>query len=173
MSEEREKRVTWTMATRRRTPLRPTAMEATAITAGPVRNLTAIEKAAMLFPHAMILGCNAMNKPVILNTPFFSLKKNYLLLLLLKQLSSSLPPPPPTHINQNPEKERNLQTFASFMLCFAFSFCFPSFLNKRKWMLRRALPRLNMAIPSPASDSIEMDFAIMAGISTFHLHVKI
>lgn len=31
-------------------------------------------------------------------------------------------------------------------------------------------PRLNIAMPSPASDSIEMDFAIIAGISTFHLH---
>lgn len=62
--EERES-VTWTMATRKRTPLSPTAMEATAITAGPVRNLTAIEKAAMLFPHAIIFGCKAMNNPAI------------------------------------------------------------------------------------------------------------
>lgn len=51
------------MATCRRTPLRPTAMEAAAMTAGPVRNLTAMAKAAIEFPHAMILGCNAMNKP--------------------------------------------------------------------------------------------------------------
>jgi hypothetical protein len=39
-------------------------MEAAAMTAGPVRNLTAIAKAAMEFPHAMILGCKAMNRPV-------------------------------------------------------------------------------------------------------------
>ena len=68
IAEEREGE-TWTMATRKRTPLRPTAMEATAITAGPVRNLTAMEKAAMLFPHAMILGCKAMNNPAK-STPF-------------------------------------------------------------------------------------------------------
>lgn len=40
-------------------------MEAAAMTAGPVRNLTAIEKAAVEFPHAMILGCKAMNRPVM------------------------------------------------------------------------------------------------------------
>lgn len=40
-------------------------MEAAAITAGPVRNLTPIEKIAIVFPHAMILGDNAMNKPVV------------------------------------------------------------------------------------------------------------
>jgi hypothetical protein len=45
-------------------PLIPTAIEAAAMIAGPVRNLTAIEKAAMEFPHAMILGCKAMNRPV-------------------------------------------------------------------------------------------------------------
>ena len=57
--------ITWTMATCKRTPLRPTAMEAAAMTAGPVRNLTAIAKAAMEFPHAMILGCKAIKRPVI------------------------------------------------------------------------------------------------------------
>lgn len=57
--------MTWTMATWRRTPRSPTAMEAAAMTAGPVRNLTAMAKAAMEFPHAMILGCKAMNRPVI------------------------------------------------------------------------------------------------------------
>lgn len=40
-------------------------MEAAAMTAGPVRNLTAMAKAAMEFPHAMILGCKAMKRPVI------------------------------------------------------------------------------------------------------------
>lgn len=64
-AKERKKGVTWTMATCKRTPLRPTAMEAAAMTAGPVRNLTAIAKVAMEFPHAMILGCKAMNRPVI------------------------------------------------------------------------------------------------------------
>lgn len=109
MSEKvaEERGVTWTMATRKRTPLRPTAMEATAITAGPVRNLTAMEKAAMVFPHAMILGCKAMNKPVILQQKhthtiyklacfLFSLSL-FFFLLPLKQLSSS---PPPTHLNR-------------------------------------------------------------------------
>ena len=55
------------MATCKRTPLSPTTMEATAMTAGPVRNLTAIEKAAVEFPHAMILGCKAMNRPVLMH----------------------------------------------------------------------------------------------------------
>lgn len=52
------------MATCKSTPLRPTAIEAAAMTAGPVRNLIAMAKVAMEFPHAIILGCKAMNKPV-------------------------------------------------------------------------------------------------------------
>lgn len=31
------------------------------------------------------------------------------------------------------------------------------------------IPRLNMAIPRPASDKMDMDFAIIAGISIPHL----
>lgn len=45
------------------TPLSPTTMEETAMTAGPVRKRTAIAKEATVFPHAMIRGCNAMNNP--------------------------------------------------------------------------------------------------------------
>lgn len=60
--------MTWTMAMRNRLPRRPTGMETAAITAGPVRNLTAIEKAATEFPHAIIFGCNAINKPVYITT---------------------------------------------------------------------------------------------------------
>jgi hypothetical protein len=52
------------MAMCKSVPLIPTAIEAAAMIAGPVRNLTAIEKAAMEFPHAMILGCKAINRPV-------------------------------------------------------------------------------------------------------------
>lgn len=44
------------MAMCKRTPRRPTAKDATAITAGPVRNRTAMDKAAIEFPHAMIRG---------------------------------------------------------------------------------------------------------------------
>jgi hypothetical protein len=33
----------------------------------------------------------------------------------------------------------------------------------------RYRPRLNIAIPNPASDRMEMDFRTMAGISKFHL----
>ena len=51
------------MAMCRRTPRSPTAMEAAAMTAGPMRNRIAIANAASLFPQAMIRGCNAMNKP--------------------------------------------------------------------------------------------------------------
>ena len=46
-----------------RTPLSPTTIEATAMTAGPVRKRTAIAKEATEFPHAIIFGCNAMNNP--------------------------------------------------------------------------------------------------------------
>lgn len=53
------------MATFKRVPLSPTTMEAAAMTAGPVRNLMAIEKAAMRLPHAIILGCKAMNRPAM------------------------------------------------------------------------------------------------------------
>ena len=77
--------MTCTMATCKRTPRSPTAMEAAAMTAGPVRNLTAIAKAAMEFPHAMILGCKAIKRPVmgekrkrkrkLLKTNYYSKKK--------------------------------------------------------------------------------------------------
>lgn len=53
------------MAMCRRTPRRPTAMEAAAMTAGPVRNLTAMAKVAIEFPQAIIRGCSAMNRPEI------------------------------------------------------------------------------------------------------------
>lgn len=46
-------------------PRRPTTIEAVAITAGPARNLTAMANAAVELPHAMILGCNAINKPAV------------------------------------------------------------------------------------------------------------
>lgn len=39
-------------------------MEAAAMTAGPVRNRTAIANEATEFPHAIILGCRAINKPM-------------------------------------------------------------------------------------------------------------
>lgn len=48
--------LTCTIATWRRLPRRPTAMEAAAMTAGPVRNLTAMAKLATVFPQAIILG---------------------------------------------------------------------------------------------------------------------
>lgn len=57
------KRITWTMATRRRVPRKPMAMEAMAMTAGPVRNLMAMAKAATEFPHAIIFGCSPMKIP--------------------------------------------------------------------------------------------------------------
>ncbi|MFS7934749.1 hypothetical protein Hanom_Chr05g00395351 [Helianthus anomalus] len=34
------------------------------MTAGPVKNLTAIENVATRCPHAIIFGCNAINNPV-------------------------------------------------------------------------------------------------------------
>ena len=51
---------------RNKSPRSLSKMEAAAITIGPTTNLTPIERAAFLFPHAMILGCNAINKPVSL-----------------------------------------------------------------------------------------------------------
>ena len=44
---------------------RPTAIEATAITSGPVRNRRTIPNIAFDFPHAISLVWRAMNKPVI------------------------------------------------------------------------------------------------------------
>lgn len=52
------------MATWRRVSRRPTAMEAAAITAGPVRNLTAMANVATELPQAIILGCRAINRPI-------------------------------------------------------------------------------------------------------------
>jgi hypothetical protein len=57
------KESTWTMATCRSVPRRPTARDAAVITAGPVRKRTAMANVATLFPHAMIRGCSAMNRP--------------------------------------------------------------------------------------------------------------
>ena len=76
-------------------------MEAAAMTAGPVRNLTAMAKAAMEFPHAMILGCKAMKRPVIGRkskacpsvSPPFSVNQPF----VMNDLSSSPPPPTPHH----------------------------------------------------------------------------
>ena len=51
------------MAICKSTPRRPMTIEVAAITAGPVKNLTAIENVATDFPQAMIFGCKAMNKP--------------------------------------------------------------------------------------------------------------
>ena len=55
------------MAMCRRAPRSPTAMEAAAMTTGPMRNRTAIANAASLFPQAMICSCNAMNRPEIID----------------------------------------------------------------------------------------------------------
>lgn len=44
------------MAIRRRSPCSPMMSEATAMMAGPVRNLTAMANVATEFPQAMILG---------------------------------------------------------------------------------------------------------------------
>lgn len=65
------------MATCKRVPLRPTATEAAAMTAGPVRNLTAIEKVATELPHAMILGCKAINKPIIIHVKSIIVSHNH------------------------------------------------------------------------------------------------
>lgn len=51
------------MAIWRRSPRIPIAIEVAAITAGPVKNLTAIANTATDFPHAIIFGCNAINRP--------------------------------------------------------------------------------------------------------------
>lgn len=111
------------MAMCNRTPLNPTAIEAAAITAGPVRNLTAIANDATEFPQAMIFGCNAINKPAI------------------------------------PLKE------------FIFGFIFDHMINISSKNQSVNSPRLNIAIPRPASDRIDMERAIIAGISTFHLQI--
>ena len=60
------------MAMCRRALRSPTAMEAAAMTAGPMRNRTAIANAASLFPQAMICSCNAMNKPEIIDNYAYS-----------------------------------------------------------------------------------------------------
>lgn len=53
------------MAAWRSTLLKPTAIDEAAITAGPVKNLTAIANVAKDAPQAMSRGCRAMNKPEI------------------------------------------------------------------------------------------------------------
>lgn len=58
------------MAMRRSVPRSPTATEAAAMTAGPVKNLTAMAKVATEFPQAINLGCRAINRP------FYHIRKN-------------------------------------------------------------------------------------------------
>jgi hypothetical protein len=114
---------TWTMAMWRRTPRRPTAMEAAAMTAGPATNRTPIAMAASLFPHAMILGCSAMNRPGTTGA------------------------------------RAAVQS----------SHCSGCSRTRERVQVEQHTPRLNMAIPRPASDRIEIDRAMIAGISMPHL----
>jgi len=58
--------LTWTIAIRKRSPRRPMAMAAIAITDGPTTNRATIDTVVQVFPQATILGCNAMNKPIYL-----------------------------------------------------------------------------------------------------------
>ena len=51
------------MATCNNVPCSPTAIDAAAMTAGPVKKRTAMAKVATEFPQAIIFGCKAMNKP--------------------------------------------------------------------------------------------------------------
>ena len=120
------------MATCRSVPRRPTAKDAAAITAGPVRKRTAMANVATLFPHAMIRGCSAMNSP--------ARRKR-------------------RRGGQSVTREHMLKIHLLF----------------HRWTGRAARehgPRLNMAMPRPASERIEMDLRMIAGISKFHLHAR-
>ena len=66
------------MATRRRVPRKPMAKEAMAMTAGPVRNLMAMEKTATEFPHAIIFGCSPIKIPINKNFKEKEKKKYYM-----------------------------------------------------------------------------------------------
>lgn len=96
-------------------------MEVAAMTAGPVKNLTAIENVATDLPQFIIFGCKAMNKP----TKYYQQLINYNFNVFEKDIS-----------NYN------------------------------------YLPRLNMAMPRPASDKIEIEPFTIDGILIFHLHRK-
>lgn len=93
------------------------------MTAGPVKNLTAIENVATDFPQAMIFGCKAMNKPA---------NRVDLIRQIIMELAL-------VEENENDMEEQD------------------------------EIPRLNIAIPKPASDRIEMDPLMMVGISMCHL----
>ena len=71
------------------------------MTAGPVMKRTAMAKVAMEFPHAIIFGCNAMNKPAtpskiiqletnpaLKNTTF-----SHQIILLIPRLNMAIPRP--------------------------------------------------------------------------------
>lgn len=100
------------------------AIEVAAITAGPVKNLTAIANVATDFPQAMIFGCKAMNKPI------------YIYIQASK-----------------------FQNFPNINL-----YKFNEVKKKKE-----KVPRLNMAIPRPASDNIDIDPDIIVGILMCHL----
>lgn len=123
------------MATCRRTPLSPTAMEAAAMTAGPVRNLTAMAKAAVEFPHAMTLGCKAMKRPVThsykkkekskacpsVSTPPLLQISQSITPFGMNELSSSPPPPPTPHHHKLGKKsyhKKSAHIIINYTVCF-------------------------------------------------------
>lgn len=59
---------TCTMAACNLEPLNPTRREAAAMKRGPEINLISIPIVAFFVPQAIIFGCNAMNRPTILNS---------------------------------------------------------------------------------------------------------
>uniref|UniRef100_J3L2A5 Uncharacterized protein n=1 Tax=Oryza brachyantha TaxID=4533 RepID=J3L2A5_ORYBR len=129
------------MATCRSVPRSPMAIDAAAMTAGPARKRTAIETAAADLPHAMTLGCSAINNPGQETVDSVS-----------------------SGADQGrrvwaPVRARGINCGA--MRCRA--------TGRQEHKGRGHPPRLNMAIPSPASERMEMDLATIAGMETCHL----
>jgi hypothetical protein len=102
------------------------AMEVAAITAGPVKNRTAIANVATLLPQEMSFGCRAMKRP-----------KSQCSAVRKKNLGSC--------------KEQTVSLSEQ--------------ISNRQCLV----PKLNIAIPSPASDNIDIDPFIIEGIWMFHL----
>lgn len=94
------------------------------MTAGPLMNLTTIEKAATVFPQEINLGCNAMNKPEVRVNGKKSVPKTINFTISIGQVLGIL----------------------------------------RMLARMNVIPRLNIAIPKPASERIDIDLAIIKGI---------
>lgn len=132
------------------TLLSPTASDAAVITTGPQMNRIAIPIVALLVPQAMIRGCRAMNKPANFGT---SVQTK----VTISAYQTSC--------------EGNMIIIIAAIYIDGKALW--NYVNKKKKKLKMKIPKLNMAIPSPASEIILIEYFTKLGIPTSHLFKEI